>query len=136
MCTNGQSPNISNYQQTIPFFLCQQWKANCVDGHPNDLNGITACQSVMCGTMNASSAESSSTSASASASASSTGGSGSGGSSAATTSGGSSPSSTASSTAAAASASKSSAAIAVSLAKDYGTGILATGLLAIFGLAL
>ncbi|KAK0261810.1 hypothetical protein LTR91_026558 [Friedmanniomyces endolithicus] len=150
-CSNGNQPNISNYDQTIPSFVCAQWKIDCVAAHPNDLTGQTGCLSLVCGSQNASSgstASSSSASGSgtASSTASSTGGAAAGASStgassaaasstggaAATSSSGSGATSAASS-AAAASTSKSAA---MNVAMNYGTGILATAMLAFFGLAL
>lgn len=122
-CTDGSTPNISDYSQTAPFFICEQWKANCVDNHPNDLNGITACNSVVCGMKNASSVEAAAQSSS-SASASMT----------ATRS--ASGSGTASPTKSGSAASTSSGSAAMVVAQNYGTGIVVTGLLAIFGLAL
>ncbi|TKA79773.1 hypothetical protein B0A55_03299 [Friedmanniomyces simplex] len=145
-CSNGNSPNISNYDQTIPSFVCAQWKIDCVAAHPNDLTGQTACLSITCGSMNASSGSTTSSSASGSASstASSTGGVVAGGASSsaaassatgssAPSSSGGSASSTASSSAAAASSSSSAA---LNVAMNYGTGILATAMLAFFGFAL
>ncbi|KAK5737426.1 hypothetical protein LTR17_006653 [Elasticomyces elasticus] len=147
-CTNGNQPNISNYDQTIPSFVCAQWVINCVAAHPNDLVGITACRSVTCGSANASEASSSSSSASgsmtASSTASSTGGAVAGGASSASSGAGSATSGAASSassaassaTSSAAAASSSSAAMALNVAMNYGTGILATVGIAFFGLAL
>ncbi|KAK0859942.1 hypothetical protein LTS02_008809 [Friedmanniomyces endolithicus] len=146
-CSNGNQPNISNYDQTIPSFVCAQWKIDCVAAHPNDLTGQTGCLSLVCGSQNASSGSTTQSSSSASGSgtasstASSTGGAAAGASSAAASStggaaassSGGSGSSTASSTAAAASSSKSAA---MGVAMNYGTGILATAMLAFFGLAL
>lgn len=42
VCENGFSPNVSEYSQTLPFFICQQWGTQCV---ANCGNGNTACQS-------------------------------------------------------------------------------------------
>lgn len=42
VCGNGLSPNISEYSETLPFFICVQWQENCVRGCGN---GNTACQS-------------------------------------------------------------------------------------------
>ncbi|CAK4012988.1 Hypothetical predicted protein [Lecanosticta acicola] len=126
-CTNGNTPNISSYDQTIPSFVCAQWKTNCVANHPNDLDGQTGCLSVVCGDRNASSGIASTTSsASASATASST----SSGTSGAT------GSATKSASASGTSATSTGAAVALSVAQNYGTGIVATALLALFGLAL
>lgn len=138
-CTNGNEPNITDFADTMPSYICQRWVADCTAAHPNDLEGQTACQSVQCGMRNASSLTSASSGGSSSASASSamasstgsssggSGGSGSPGSS----SGGSSASQSASG---AASSSTDNAAVAVGT--TYGTGILMGGLLAVFGLAL
>ncbi|KAK5132437.1 hypothetical protein LTR08_009048 [Meristemomyces frigidus] len=135
-CSNGNSPNISNFDQTIPSFVCAQWKTDCVTAHPNDLTGQTACLSVVCGDRNASSGETS-TSSSASATASMTASmtaSSTGGAVASASSAAGSGASAASS--AASSATASSAAIAMNVAQNYGTGILAAGMLGLFGLAL
>ncbi|GAB7340589.1 hypothetical protein MBLNU457_7000t1 [Dothideomycetes sp. NU457] len=138
-CSGGvTTPNITNYQGTLPFFICQRWIGDCTAAHPNDLAGQTACQSVQCGMANASEAQvsmsSSSSSASATQSSSATGTAAGGAAGAATTSGGSSA--TGSSTASSASASSSRSAAVANVAKDYGFGVLAAGMLAAFGLAL
>ncbi|KAK0309373.1 hypothetical protein LTS16_003236 [Friedmanniomyces endolithicus] len=41
ICGNGLSPNISEYSQTLPFFLCQEWGNECVA----NCNGDNLCQS-------------------------------------------------------------------------------------------
>ncbi|KXL42022.1 hypothetical protein M433DRAFT_150136 [Acidomyces richmondensis BFW] len=125
-CTNGAHPNISAYQQTLPFFICEQWKGDCVAAHPKDLVGQTACLSVTCGTLNASSAESSSSSAASTLSTTAA-------TSASATIG---SSSSATSSSSSASSTSSSAAMAMIVGKTYGTGILASTWLALFGLAL
>lgn len=142
MCTNGNQPNISDYDQTLPSLVCGTWRGDCVQAHPNDLDGQTACLSVVCGSKNASTGISTSSTmmTSASATASSSGGSGGAGgaqqTASSTSDSGSSASSTASGSGSAASASSSSAAFALSVASNYGTGILAAGILGAFGLAL
>ncbi|GAB1740906.1 hypothetical protein NU219Hw_g5980t1 [Hortaea werneckii] len=30
ICANGQSPNISEYSQTLPYYICQAWTNQCV----------------------------------------------------------------------------------------------------------
>ncbi|KAF2835477.1 hypothetical protein M501DRAFT_1008462 [Patellaria atrata CBS 101060] len=40
VCDNGLSPNISEYSQTVPYFICTESNNQCVD----DCNGNTACQ--------------------------------------------------------------------------------------------
>ncbi|KAF1818086.1 uncharacterized protein K489DRAFT_420370 [Dissoconium aciculare CBS 342.82] len=42
VCSNGVSPNISEYSQTIPFYICQEWGNQCVS---NCGSGNSACQS-------------------------------------------------------------------------------------------
>ncbi|TKA72196.1 hypothetical protein B0A55_06970 [Friedmanniomyces simplex] len=41
ICSNGLSPNITEYSQTLPFFLCQEWGNECVA----NCNGVNTCQS-------------------------------------------------------------------------------------------
>ncbi|KAF2237669.1 hypothetical protein EV356DRAFT_510654 [Viridothelium virens] len=121
VCTDGSHPNVSDYASTLPSFICAQNVADCVNSHPNDLQGITNCRNTVCGTKNASAALSTSSSASSTPTAT-----GSGGSS------GTSPTSSGSTSAAATS---SAAMAALNLGKTYGTGALAAGLFAVFGLA-
>ncbi|KAI9714306.1 MAG: hypothetical protein M1820_000267 [Bogoriella megaspora] len=129
VCTDGSHPNISDYASTLDSFICQQNVADCVNAHPNDLTGITKCRNTVCGTRNATTNEASSTSSSSSEP-TSTGSDSSSGS-------GSSPTEpAASSTGAGAAQTSSPAVAALNIAKNYGTGALAVGLFAIFGIAL
>jgi len=41
VCGNGQSPNASEYSETIPYFICTEYGTECVSA----CGGITACQS-------------------------------------------------------------------------------------------
>lgn len=41
VCNNGLSPNVSEYSQTLPFYICQEWGNQCV----NNCNGVSSCQS-------------------------------------------------------------------------------------------
>jgi len=41
VCGNGISPNASEFSQTLPYFICQEYGNQCVTG----CNGNTACQS-------------------------------------------------------------------------------------------
>nr|POF13050.1 hypothetical protein CFP56_10198 [Quercus suber] len=41
VCSNGLSPNISEYSQTLPYFICTEWGNQCV----SNCNGNTDCQS-------------------------------------------------------------------------------------------
>lgn len=40
VCDNGVSPNITQYSQTLPFFICQEWGNQCVTA----CNGDNTCQ--------------------------------------------------------------------------------------------
>ncbi|KAF2433285.1 hypothetical protein EJ08DRAFT_731634 [Tothia fuscella] len=119
-CLNNPTGNISDYAQTLPSLQCDEWKGQCVQSHPNDLAGQTFCQSFTCGKKNATALVGGSRGGSSSSSAAAAS---SGASSTATSSGG------------AASTSKS-AAMVLRVGREYGTGAVAVGLLAIFGLAL
>ncbi|KAL6159902.1 hypothetical protein ACJQWK_06106 [Exserohilum turcicum] len=53
VCDNGVSPNITQYSQTLPFFICQQWGNNCVNNCGNDPSCQSACrQDHPCGAQN------------------------------------------------------------------------------------
>ncbi|KAI4644847.1 uncharacterized protein J4E79_010982 [Alternaria viburni] len=41
VCENGVAPNITEYSQTLPYFICQQWGNTCVE----NCNGDNSCQS-------------------------------------------------------------------------------------------
>jgi hypothetical protein len=41
VCENGIVPNITQYSQTLPFFICQAWGTQCV----KNCNGDNTCQS-------------------------------------------------------------------------------------------
>ncbi|KAL9528433.1 hypothetical protein SMMN14_07937 [Sphaerulina musiva] len=132
VCPDNEPRNISDYTQTLPFFICEQWKTNCVASHPDDLDGQAGCQSVTCGSMNATEAESSNgggsstTSAAASMTSSPSGTSGAGGASGASmTSATSTPTPT-----------ESGSAAALSIAQNYGTGLFALLGMAVFGIAM
>lgn len=113
----------------IPAYECIQWVNGCVAAAGNDLNKLTNCRSVVCGNRDpgkvpqtgssGGGSASSSAAPSGSATASSTRGSG---------------GSTASSSAAA--QTSTGAAVALNAVSEYGTPILAAGMLGLFGLAL
>jgi len=123
-CQTGNTPNISSYMQTLPSLECDEWKTQCTAAHPNDLAGQTFCQSFTCGMKNGSALA-----AAASSAASASSGSGAASTGSATSGGASSTSSSAATT-------SSAAAAALRVAKTYGTGAVAAGLFALFGLAL
>jgi hypothetical protein len=70
-CIGGNTPNISNYAQTLPSLECSEWKGQCTSAHPNDLAGQTFCQSFVCGSLIASAQAASSSSSASKASSSS-----------------------------------------------------------------
>lgn len=39
VCDNGIAPNITQYSQTLPYFICTEWGTQCV----NNCNGNSAC---------------------------------------------------------------------------------------------
>jgi cobalamin biosynthesis Mg chelatase CobN len=128
------SPNVSDYQQTLPAFVCREYVDQCVNAHPNDLDGITTCRDTVCGNKTTDDITSSSTSSESSSATASSTRSGSGASqTASSTSGGSASETSGSSASATAAASSASA---LHMASTYGTGLLAVGILAAFGLAL
>jgi hypothetical protein len=144
LCSNGSAPDLADYKNTLPDFVCQANFAGCIKAHPNDAVGQGNCKTDIqdhCGFLNVSDYKaggsssgsgggSSSSSPSNAGSPSSTGGSAGGSGSPSQTSGASSPSST---KGAAPAAKSSSAAMALVNGKDFGAGVLATGLLAAFG---
>ncbi|KAJ9645307.1 hypothetical protein H2201_005656 [Coniosporium apollinis] len=118
VCRNGQTPNVTDYEQTVPSLMCEEWKIQCVRNSGSDATKQAACIAVQCGSRRAESVLSTS-----SASSSATGSSTASGSASATSG-------------AAAAASSSAAAAALDFATTYGTGAIAAGLLGLFGLAL
>jgi hypothetical protein len=115
VCSNGTTPNVGLYMNTIPFFVCQATYAQCVAAHPNDLQGQQQCtDNAKCGTLNATAQAAAASSSSAAATSSST------------------PSSTSASTSATksgsstASTSAKATGMATKLGQDYGMGLMAT----------
>jgi hypothetical protein len=43
ICGNGQSPNASEYSQTLPYFICTQYNTQCVMGCSGDSTCQAAC---------------------------------------------------------------------------------------------
>ncbi|KAF2499839.1 hypothetical protein BU16DRAFT_524281 [Lophium mytilinum] len=124
-CKDGTKPNVTNYQQSLPAQMCLTWVEQCVNANPNDLIGITACRAITCGNKTLDSAASSSSAAASSTAAPSSTGKASG-----------SASVTAASATSTTSKGAAAAATAMGLVKDFGTPVLAAGMMAVFGLAL
>jgi hypothetical protein len=121
ICKDGTTPNMSDYQQSVPGLMCREWFDRCITASADNLDEQIACQAVTCGNKTAELNAASSSSASPS----STGG-------AAASSGGAGASPTSSGPAAA----SSTGAAALAIAREFGTPILFGGIAAIFGLAL
>jgi hypothetical protein len=61
-------PDVTAYQQTLPFYICQATYEQCINNHPNDAEGQATCKSnEKCGTLNATAANSASSSSSSAA---------------------------------------------------------------------
>ncbi|KAJ9216502.1 hypothetical protein DTO166G4_1718 [Paecilomyces variotii] len=126
VCSDGSVPDSAEYTQSLPYFVCEANFGQCIQNHPNDLDGQNQCkEQAKCGTKNATSdAASTSSAAATSGTAVATTL-----TTATTTAGGQ----VATTTAAKATASTShSAASAVKVAQDYSAALLVGGLLAGF----
>ncbi|ORY66043.1 uncharacterized protein BCR38DRAFT_483701 [Pseudomassariella vexata] len=76
-CTDGTTPDVSEYRLSLPFYICQQAQTDCVNENAGNLEGLENCTTTIqdnCGTKNASDATTASTTSSASSSATATGG--------------------------------------------------------------
>ncbi|KAJ5392226.1 hypothetical protein N7509_007716 [Penicillium cosmopolitanum] len=114
VCSDGSTPDVTPYIQTVPFYVCQANFAQCIEAHPNDADGQKTCkEAAHCGSKNASSI---STTTTASSSATTT--------LAMTTSTDSNSDSSQTSSSVAAAATTSNAAIAMGEG-SYSTGVLA-----------
>ncbi|KAH7069325.1 hypothetical protein FB567DRAFT_456737 [Paraphoma chrysanthemicola] len=45
VCENGVSPNITQYSQTLPFYICQAWGTQCVSNCNGDNTCADKCRS-------------------------------------------------------------------------------------------
>ncbi|KXS96890.1 hypothetical protein AC578_6238 [Pseudocercospora eumusae] len=53
VCDNGLSPNISEYSQTIPYYICTEWGTQCVSNCGTDNTCASACrEDHPCGALN------------------------------------------------------------------------------------
>lgn len=118
-------PNITAYEQTLPFFECLQYRVECVAA-TNDATAQIACNNIQCGTSGDPARVFSSLTA---AMASPT-------SSAAASSSMSTSAVATSAAPAAASSTSHAAAPAMTMNAGFGTGALAVGAVALFGLGL
>ncbi|GAB7359441.1 hypothetical protein MBLNU230_g6089t1 [Neophaeotheca triangularis] len=143
-CQNGNQPNITDFDATMPSYICQEWRSLCVEDHPDDLEGQSGCESITCGdravaelsegdnsaaTTSSAAETTTSTSTATSAGTSSTG----------STSGSSSDDSDDADSEATTDDSDDSDSAdsgAMDLAMNYGTGALAAGIFGLFAFAL
>ncbi|KAK6541890.1 hypothetical protein TWF694_007667 [Orbilia ellipsospora] len=52
VCADGSKPDLVNYINTLPFFICQQYIANCVAGNATEPTLQTICRNTnTCGSM-------------------------------------------------------------------------------------
>ena len=49
VCTGGFTPNITQYNSTLPFFECQIYQQNCITANPTDERAQQACNDIPCG---------------------------------------------------------------------------------------
>ncbi|KAK6537365.1 hypothetical protein TWF694_011557 [Orbilia ellipsospora] len=49
VCEDGSTPDLSQYSGTLPYFICQEWKAQCIDAGANNLEAESSCAAVTCG---------------------------------------------------------------------------------------
>ena len=52
ICSDGEPANVSEYQETLPFYVCERWKGDCVEQNPEDAAAQQACLDVECGSLN------------------------------------------------------------------------------------
>jgi len=121
-CANGTAPGLQYYTGSLDTFICEQIYANCISAGENDAAAQKVCTTARdknCGTLDPDNFTAAVTSTSSSASATAT---------AASTTGSSTGSSTSTSAAA--------AATLMALGREYGSGVVAVGVAAAFGLIL
>ncbi|KAF1824300.1 uncharacterized protein K489DRAFT_335577 [Dissoconium aciculare CBS 342.82] len=124
-CSNGNQPNISDYEQTVPGQICRTWFINCIAAHPDDADGQSGCKALQCGTKLVRSSSVTTTASSSTNSPTTTGGSNTANGAAATTPAGTATTST-----------RPNAAATLAAAQNYGHIAIAGGMAALLGLAL
>ncbi|KKZ64733.1 hypothetical protein EMCG_09367 [[Emmonsia] crescens] len=43
-CGDGTTPDLTKFKNTIPFFICTETYAQCIENHPDDLTGQRLCK--------------------------------------------------------------------------------------------
>jgi len=140
VCSNGLTPNITEYSQTIPYYTCTQYNNDCVNncGLGNNECANDCRTDNPCGALNPTRVNTTSTSSTSTATATGSDSSGSGtavytGFGSAATSAGASQSSDSSSSSNN-NNSKSGATMVVDMGRIYGLGVVAAGIFAGFAL--
>jgi hypothetical protein len=125
-CKNGTEPDMTLYQQSVPAQMCLYWYGQCINATNENKQQQLACvaeRDSRCGNLTIDDQGAVSTTTREGSPTSTGGGGGSSGTAGAATGTG-------------APSESSGAAIALHVARDYGTPILGAGIMAIFGLAL
>jgi len=132
VCASGQTPNITEYSQTVPFFICQEWGTQCAANCGQNPTCQADCtQNHPCGAQSPAPPNSSVLTATPSAS-------GAAATNAATTTGGGQYSGFggAAATTTASTTKKGAAMAAVDVGKSYGLAVVFAGLFAGFAVLL
>ncbi|KAJ5180463.1 hypothetical protein N7492_003673 [Penicillium capsulatum] len=67
VCQDDSTPDVSDYIQTVPFYVCQATFGQCIAAHPDDADGQENCKKQShCGSKNATASDTTSSSAVAS----------------------------------------------------------------------
>jgi uncharacterized membrane protein YgcG len=135
VCSDGTSPNVSEYSQTVPFYQCTEWGNQCVLKCGQNSACASDCrENHPCGAQNPTRVNS--TSASSMPQTATATGSGSAETSGFSSFGGSGSSSSGSSGSDSSSGGKSGASAVISLGQSYGLGLVSLGLFAGFAILL
>jgi hypothetical protein len=123
VCSNNVSPNVTEYSQTIPFYICQEWGNQCVKACGQDNTCSDNCRANHpCGAQNPKRVNSTSTSSAATASA--------------TDAAGSAPPTAGFAGATSAPKGKGAASSMLNLGQSYGLAVVFAGIFAGFALVL
>ena len=49
VCSDGETPDLSEYEETLPFYVCLEWRARCVEQSLEDAEAQQECIDVDCG---------------------------------------------------------------------------------------
>jgi len=141
ICGNGQSPNASEYSQTLPYFICQEWGVQCVQNCGNNNACQSSCtQDHPCGAQNPTRVNTTASSSTMTATATGTDGAAASGGAAGTVYNGFGNGATATTTGSGSSSTgastKSSAQAALDVGRSYGVAVIVAGLFAGFALVI